>query len=93
MNKLKNFTNILCDTKLAIVLTENLIFHSRNKHISIKFHYTRELVENDEIEFEFCSSKNQVANAFTKPIKADVFKKLKMMIRVIDFKSHLMGGN
>ena len=76
---------ILCDNKSAIALTKNSMFHGRSKHISIKFHYVRELVKNQEIELEFCRSEDQVADIFTKPLKTNVFEKLKMMLGVIDF--------
>ena len=76
----KGPTKILCDNKSTIALTKNLMFHGRSKHISIKFYYIRELVKNQEIELEFCRSEDQVTNIFTKPLKTDVFEKLKMML-------------
>ena len=82
---------ILCDNKFAIALTKNPMFHGRSKHISIKFHYIRELVKNQEIELEFCRSKDQVTYIFTKPLKTDVFEKLKMMFGVIDFTTQIKG--
>ena len=81
----KDPIKILCDNKSAIALTKNPMFHGRSKHINIKFHYIRELVKNQEIELEFCRSENQVADIFTKPLKTNVFEKLKMMLGVIDF--------
>ena len=46
----KGSTKILCDNKSTIVLTKNLMFHGRNKYISIKFHYVRKLVKNNQID-------------------------------------------
>ena len=70
-------TKIFCDNKSAISLTKNPVFHGRSKHIDIKFHYIRELVKEREIEMEFCKSEDQVADILTKPLKAEVFNKLK----------------
>ena len=42
-------------------------------------------MKNQEIELKFYKSENQVADIFTKPLKMDVFEKLKMMLGVIDF--------
>ena len=81
----KGSTKILCDNKSAIALTKNPMFHGRSKHISIKFHYIRELVKNQEIELEFCRSEDQVVDIFTKSLKTDVFEMLNMMFGVIDF--------
>ena len=88
----KDPTKILCDNKFAIALTKNSMFHGRSKHISIKFHYIRELVKNQEIELEFCRSEDQVTDIFTRPLKTDVFEKLKMMFGVIDFTIRIKGN-
>ena len=88
----KGLTNILCDNESTIALTKNPMFHGRRKHISITFHYIRELVKNQEIELEFRRSEDQVANIFTKPLKMDVFEKLKMMLGVTDFTIQIKGG-
>ena len=90
-NKKKGSTKILCDNKFVIALTKNPLFYGRSKHISIKFHYIKELVKNQEIELEFCRLKYQVANIFTKLLKTDVFKKLKIMFGVIDFRTQIKG--
>ena len=42
-------------------------------------------MKNQEIELKFYKSENQVADIFTKPLKMDVFEKLKMKLGVIDF--------
>ena len=52
-NKQKASTKILCDNKFVISLTKNPMFHGTSKHISIKFHYIKEIVKNQEIELEF----------------------------------------
>ena len=67
----KGPTKILYDNKSTIVLTMNLMFYSRSKHISIKFHHIKELVKNEEIEIEFCLLEEQDAYIFTKPLKSD----------------------
>ena len=90
-NKQKGSTKILCDNKFVIALIKNPMFYGRSKHISIKFHYIKELVKNQEIELEFCRLKDQVANIFTKLLKTDVFKKLKIMLGVIDFRTQIKG--
>ena len=88
----KGSTKILCNNKSTIALIKNMMFHGRSKYISIKFHYIREVVKNENIKFEFCRSKFEVANIFIKSLKTDVFKNLKMMLDVIDFATHIKGG-
>lgn len=38
-------TKILCDSKSTIELTKNPVFYACNKHIDIKFHFIRQLIQ------------------------------------------------
>ena len=38
-------TVVHCDNQSYIKLTENPIFHDRSKHINMKYHYIRDLVQ------------------------------------------------
>ncbi|KAA0051552.1 putative gag-pol polyprotein, identical [Cucumis melo var. makuwa] len=42
-------TMIFCDNKATISMTKNLTFHSRTKHIDIRFHFIRDLVAKEEV--------------------------------------------
>ena len=63
------FNHILigCDNTSVIQLTKNLILHSRTKHIEIRHHFIREHVKEGDIELEYVSTNDQLANIFTKP--------------------------
>jgi hypothetical protein len=69
-------TTILYDNKLTITMTKNPVFHSRTKHISIKYHFLREAVDNKKIDFEYYRTKEQLANIFTKAHPRFKFKAL-----------------
>ena len=78
-------TVIYCDNKSTISLTKNPVFHGRSKHIDIKFHFIRDLVKDNEIVIEYCRSKEQVADIFTKPLKVDTFLKLKKTLGMMSY--------
>ena len=59
---------IFCDNTSTINLTKNLIQHSRTKHIDIKHHFIRELVQNREIQINYVNTKDQLADIFTKAL-------------------------
>nr|GEV66862.1 ribonuclease H-like domain, reverse transcriptase, RNA-dependent DNA polymerase [Tanacetum cinerariifolium] len=42
---------ILVDNKSAIALMKNPVFHGRSKHIDTKYHFIRECVERDDIQY------------------------------------------
>ena len=59
---------IKCDDTSAINLTKNLVHHSRAKHIEIRHHFIRDHVVNGNVNAEFVSTENQLADIFTKPL-------------------------
>eukprot|EP00253_Pinus_taeda_P028104 PITA_28104 len=63
----ENGTTIYCDNSSAIALSKNYVFHKRTKHIDTKFHFIRELVNNDEIVLQHYRTEDQRANILTKP--------------------------
>ena len=64
---------IKCDNTSAINLTKNPIQHSRSKHIEIRHHFIRDHVQKGDIELDFVSTENQLADIFTKPLNEDRF--------------------
>ena len=70
-------TTIFCDNISSIALSKNLVFHGRSKHIEIRYHFIRELVENGDIKIEFCRSEQQLADIFTKPLGIACFVHLR----------------
>lgn len=61
-------TTIYCDNKSAISTAKIPVFHSRTKHIDIRYHFIRSLVPTIQIKLKFCKSYDQLADAFTKAL-------------------------
>jgi hypothetical protein len=67
---------IYCDNQSAIAMTGNPVQHSMTKHISIRYHFIREHVEEGNIELHFVSTDQQLADIFTKPLSEATFTRL-----------------
>jgi hypothetical protein len=66
-----------CDNMGATYLSANPVFHARAKHIEIDFHFVRERVMRRQLEVRFISSKDQVADGFTKTLPIRAFENFK----------------
>jgi hypothetical protein len=59
------------DNRGAIALTKNTKDHGKVKHIDIRHHYIRELLQSGAITIEHVSSSDNLADIFTKPLPRD----------------------
>lgn len=46
-------TILFCDNKYAIALGKNSVCRDRTKHVTIKYHFIIEAIENGEIQLEY----------------------------------------
>ena len=58
---------VYCDNSSAINISKNPINHSRTKHIEIRYHFIRDLVERKNVALEYIPTERQNAGIFTKP--------------------------
>ena len=73
---------IWCDNLGATYLSANPVFHARTKHVEVDYHFIRDRVAKKEIQIRFISSKDQLADVFTKPLPAPSFTAFRFKLRV-----------
>jgi hypothetical protein len=61
-------TMILCDNQSCINMTENPKFHDKTKHIEIRYHYIRDMVQKGVVKLQYVGTYEQVADVLTKPL-------------------------
>ena len=64
--KIEGSTIFYGDNTSAIKIATNPLLHENTKHIEVDCHYIRELVEDRSINLRYISSKDQLADLFTK---------------------------
>lgn len=75
-------TTAYCDNTSVINISKNLLMNSRTKHIDIRYHFIRKLVENRTVELKFVFTRNQLTEVFTKVLDAARFVSLKNFVDI-----------
>ncbi|TXG65249.1 hypothetical protein EZV62_006524 [Acer yangbiense] len=75
-------TTIFCDNSSTIKLSKNPVMHGRSKHIDVRFHFLRDLTKEGAVELIHCGTQDQVADVMTKPLKLDLFLKMRELLGV-----------
>ena len=57
--------------------------HTKTKHITIKYHYLSDLVQDKEVRIEYVNKKKPIANIFIKPLPKDAHEYLRGKLGVI----------
>ena len=65
-------------------MAENPVEHSRTKHIDIRHHFLRDHQQKGDIEVFHVSTKEQLADIFTKPLDEKTFTKLRHELNILD---------
>ena len=68
---------LYCDNTSAINISKNPVMHAKTKHIAIKYHYVRELVEDKQVKMKYIHSKEQIVDIFTKTLPKDAIEYLR----------------
>jgi hypothetical protein len=67
-------TSICCDNQSCIKLSPNPVFHDKSKHIGIKYHFIRDVVEKGAVKLHYVATNGEVANVLTKPLSKVKFE-------------------
>ena len=75
---------ILEDNQSVICLAKNQQVHGRTKHIDIKYHFVRDMVETGRVKLCYCASEHMIADMLTKGLSVKRFEKLRQLIGVAE---------
>lgn len=78
----RNPTAVMSDNQSAIRLILNLEYDQKTKHIDIQYHVIREHQANGDISVSYVSTKDQIADIFTKALPSTRFLQLRKLLGV-----------
>eukprot|EP00253_Pinus_taeda_P019549 PITA_19549 len=60
--------NVLCDSQSAIHLATNPTYHSKTKHINVRYHFLRHVIDGGKVALKKVHTRENCANIFMKPV-------------------------
>ena len=60
-------TCIYCDNQSCVKLSENPVFHDNSKHIEIKYHYIRDMVQRGAVKLQYVATDKRIADVLMNP--------------------------
>lgn len=75
---------VYCDNNGARKLAENPIFHHRTKHIDVRHHFIREVLEDGLLEVTYCATEDMAADILTKGLSGPKTKRCLEILGVED---------
>ncbi|KAM1696422.1 hypothetical protein ACFXTN_027951 [Malus domestica] len=70
----QDHVNVHCDSQSAIHLAKNQVHHARTKHIDVRFHFVREVIDEGDILLQKIGTTDNPADMLTKPVSLHKFK-------------------
>ena len=63
--------------------SENPVFHDRSKHIEIKYHYIKDMVQIGAVNLQYVVTDEQIADVLTKPLAKVKFEYFRERLGVL----------
>ena len=61
-------TTLFSDSKSAIALAKDGHYHARTKHIDIRYHFIRYIIEAETVKLIYCPTDKMTADTLTKAL-------------------------
>jgi hypothetical protein len=68
LGRIQEKVKLLCDSQSSIHLAKNLSYHNKTKHIPIKYHFVRQVIDEGGVSLEKLHTKENCTDMFTKSI-------------------------
>ena len=74
---------MFCDSQSAIHLAKNQVYHARTKHIDVRYHFVREIIEEDGDLVQKIKTDDNPADMLTKVVTTIKFNHCLDLINIV----------
>ena len=67
-------------------MSENPVFHDKSKHIEIKYHYIRDMMQRGAVKLQYVAIEEQIADVLMKPLARLKFEYFREKLGVLQIK-------
>ena len=64
-------------------MLENPVFHDKLKHIKIKYHYIRDMVQRGSVKLQYVAKEEHIADVLMKPLARVKFEYFRQKLGVL----------
>ena len=68
IGRMQEKVNVFCDSQSAIHLATNPAYHSKTKHIDVRYHFVRHVIEGRKVVLKKVHKQESHADILTKPV-------------------------
>ena len=84
LNKSIEETIMFEDNQSTIALAKSQPIHGKTKHVDIRYHFTRSMVEAGKIKLKYCPTETMIADMLTKGLSIKQFKELRELAGITE---------
>ena len=64
-------------------MSKNPVFHDKSKHIEIKFHYIKDMVQRGVVKLQYMETEDNITDVLTRPLARVKFEYFREILGVI----------
>ena len=76
---------VMVDNQAAIAISNNLVFHGKTKHFSIKLLFIRDVQKDGAVRLKYFKTEDQLTDIFTKPLAKSIFEDLRERLGICTY--------
>nr|XP_033509442.1 uncharacterized protein LOC117274302 [Nicotiana tomentosiformis] len=75
---------LFCDSQSVIQLAKNQVYHARTKHIDVRYHFVRDIIEEGGVMVQKIRTTDNPADMLTKVVTAIKFQHCLNLINIVE---------